>query len=84
MSMINESQEKVAPAPESQSEKNRMACAKQHQPLGRVRGDRKERSDTIDLDPSEFTVTRELCKGHGSSDNEVKTRATTANQTART
>ena len=58
----------MTPAPESQSEKNRMACAKrsnnhQHQPLGQVRGDGEEHSDTIYLDPSEFTVTRELSKG---------------------
>ena len=73
-STINESQERVTPAPESQSEKNRMACAKRsenqrHQLLGQVRGDREEYSATIDLDyASEFTVTRELSKWHGSSD----------------
>ena len=77
------------PAPESQSEKNRMACAKRsenqwHQPLGQVRGDREEHSDTIDLDPSEFTVTRELSNGHGSGNNGTKTRATTARESART
>ena len=63
-----------------------MACAKrsknhQHQPLGQVRGDREEHSDP---DPSEFTVIRELSKGHGSSDNKVSTRSTTAKETART
>ena len=79
-SMINESQERVTPAPESQSERNRMACAKrsenqQQQPLGQVRG--KEHSSAIIHDQSEFTVTRKLSKGHGSSENGVKTRATT-------
>ena len=75
-SLINEFQERVAPAPESQSEQNRMACAREHQPLGQVRGDRDEHC--------EFTVNRELSKGHGSSDKGMKTRATTAKQTTRT
>ena len=92
-STINESQERVTPAPESQSEKNRIACAKRSEnqrqkPLGQVRGDKEEQSDTIDLDPSEFTVilsfTVKLSKGHGRSNNGVKTRATTAKETART
>ena len=82
-SLINEFQERVAPAPESQSEQNRMACAREHQPLGQVRGDRDEHSSAIIHDQSEFTVTRELSKGHGSGDNGVKTRATTAKITAR-
>ena len=83
-SLINEFQERVAPAPESQSERNRMACAREHQPLGQVRGDRDEHSSAIIHDQSEFTVTRELSKGHGSSNNRVKTRATTAKETTRT
>ena len=66
-----------------------MACAKRsknqrHQPLGKVQGDREEHSNAIDFDQSEFTVTRELSKGHGSSDKGMKTRATTAKKTART
>ena len=86
-STINESQERVAPAPESQSEKNQMACAKRsenqhHQPLGQVRGDREEHSNAIDLDQSELTVIRELSKGHESGNNGMKTRATTARETA--
>ena len=82
--MINESQERVAPAPESQSEQNRMACAREHQPLGQVRGDREEHSSAIIHDQSEFTVNRELGKGHGSTDKGMKKRATTAKETART
>ena len=66
-----------------------MACAKRsenqrHQPLGQVRGDREEHSSAIIHDQSEFTVTRELSKGHESSENGVKTRATTAKETAKT
>ena len=40
-----------------------MACARGHQPLGQVRGDRDERSSAIIYDQSEFTVTRELSEG---------------------
>ena len=66
-----------------------MTCAKRsenqrHQPLGQVRGDREEHSSAIIHDQSEFTVTRELSKEHGSSENGVKTRATTTKETART
>ena len=87
-SFINESQERMTPASEPQSVKNRMACSKRlenrrHQPLGQVRGDGTEHSCAIIHDQSEFTVTRELRKGHGSSDNGVKTRATTVKETAR-
>ena len=82
--MINEFQERVAPAPESQSEQNRMACAREHQPLGQVRGDRDEHSSAIIHDQSEFTVIRELSKGHGSSEKGMKARAMTAKEIART
>ena len=58
-------------------------CAKRsdnpmHQSLRQVRGDREEHSATIDQEyASEFTVKRELIKGHGSN-NWVQTRAATA------